>query len=175
MIDVLGRTAHWLAMALIAVFVMACTDEDSNPTDPTPSDDDYAITLTLNGGSLSNKVLAFTDSTAVSVYNANDDMTTIRFNGKVEAKAISVVIAFKGTSKNTRQLDGTSLTEGIIVQWGTEVYAAMTQGKIVITKYDDSIGSEVEGTFDGTGMGTVNSTPANITVSAGSFKARRAS
>jgi hypothetical protein len=175
MVDVLGRTAHWLAMALIAVVVMACSDEDSTPTDPTPSDDDQTITLTLNGGSLSNKVLSFTDSTAVSVYNANDDMTTIRFNGKVESKAISVVIAFKGTAKSTRQLDGTSLTEGIIVQWGADVYAAMTQGKIVITKYDDSNGGEVEGTFDGTAIGTLTGAPVTLTVSNGAFTAKRAS
>jgi hypothetical protein len=172
---VISKTAHWLAMVLLTVTVLACTD-DSTPTDPTPTgDDDMSITLTMNGGGLSNKVLAFTDSTSTSTYSSAEDLTQIRFVGKVEGKAISVVMSFRGKSKNTRQLDGTDLREGITIQWGTEVYAAMTQGSIVISKYDDSVGGEVEGSFNGTAAGTANGQVVTYTISSGAFTSKRAS
>lgn len=174
MFNAITRTTHWLAMMLVAVAVLACSD-DTSPTDPTPSDDDRSITLTLNGGGLSNTVLALVDSSAVSNYTAATDITTIRFAGFLEGKAALVLVSFKGKDKSTRQLDGTVLQQGVTLQWGTEVYAAMTQGSIVITKYDDSIGGEVKGTFSGTAGGTINGNPATITVSAGSFAAKRAS
>ncbi|MBU3741549.1 MAG: hypothetical protein FGM24_04610 [Candidatus Kapabacteria bacterium] len=167
------RTTALAAMICMVALLAACSD-DSSPTDPTPTGD-LAVSLTLNGGGLSNKVLSFADSSSMSTYSAADDLTVVRFNGNVDGKAISVVVSFKGTSKNTRQLDGTSPGEGVIVQWGTEVYAAMTQGSIGITKYDDRVGGEVEGSFSGTAAGTASGQVVTYTISGGSFTSKRAS
>lgn len=171
MLTVLRTTA--LAAMLCMVGLLAACSDDSSPTDPTPSEDDGSITFTVNGGGLSNKIFSFADSSSFSVYSSVNDFTVIRFNGKVDGKATSIIVTFKGTSKNTRQLDGTT-SEGVTTQWGTNDYIAMTQGSIVLTKYD-GVGGDVAGTFSGTGVGTVNGQIATFTISAGSFTSKRAS
>jgi hypothetical protein len=149
-----------LLFVTIVAILSSCGDDS---TSPTPEAVTYEFKCTLNGGGYNNLAINY-NSGAGSVYSPTEDETGISFGGVNDMG----VIAFKGKSTGTFSISETN--QLYITVGGVANTISMETGTITVSSYG-AVNSSVKGTFSGTGIKA--STGQTVTISNGSFTARR--
>jgi hypothetical protein len=152
----------------MSVFLSSCGDDNSTTPNVTTG---YKFTCVVNGGGYTNETITY-DKTFAAIYVPQVDVTGCSFTDGTNNTA---VVNFKGTSKGTFTIDATDSdnTNTVLINLvGTNTMFQIMNGTLKVTAHGN-VGSDVAGTFSGTGKVYKNGQISDITVTNGYFKAKR--